>query len=234
MALIKVHGIPLSGATAIVMICLAEKGVPYELIPVELAKGEHKSPSFLSKNVIILHTVWLIPALEDGTITLFESRAITRYVAHKYKGTGTDLLRHDKIEEAAMVGVWTEVESQQFNPPAVKIIYQQFVAPVKGETPNQSIIVESVKKLDQVFDVYEARLSNSKYLACDSFTLADLHHIPYIYYLMKTPWADLITSRAHVKVWWDNIAARPSLLEAAQGIDEFAHFSMNRFQFGSG
>ncbi|RZC94097.1 hypothetical protein C5167_016789 [Papaver somniferum] len=90
------------------------------------------------------------------------------------------LLRHDNIEEAAMVGVWMEVESQQFNAPAVRIIYQNFVAPLRGETPNRSIIDESVKKLDQVFGVYETRLGNSKYLACDSFTLADLHHIPYI------------------------------------------------------
>ncbi|KAI3854599.1 hypothetical protein MKX03_005195 [Papaver bracteatum] len=201
MASIKLYGIPLSGATGPVMICLAEKGVQYELVPVQLAKGEHKSPSFLSKNPF-----GVIPALEDGPITLFESRAITRYVAHKYEGTGTDLLRHDNIEEAAMVGVWIEVESQQFNPPAVKIIYQNF-------------------KLDQVFDVYETRLSNSKYLACDSFTLADLHHIPYIYYLMRTPWADLVTSRPHVKAWWDDISARPSVVEAAKGIDAFVHFT---------
>ncbi|KAI3879597.1 hypothetical protein MKX03_037745 [Papaver bracteatum] len=220
MASIKLYGIPLSGATGPVMICLAEKGVQYELVPVQLAKGEHKSPSFLSKNPF-----GVIPALEDGPITLFESRAITRYVAHKYEGTGTDLLRHDNIEEAAMVGVWIEVESQQFNPPAVKIIYQNFVAPLRGETLNQPIIDESVKKLDQVFDVYETRLSNSKYLACDSFTLADLHHIPYIYYLMRTPWADLVTSRPHVKAWWDDISARPSVVEAAKGIDAFVHFT---------
>ncbi|KAI3925402.1 hypothetical protein MKW98_015750 [Papaver atlanticum] len=207
MASIKLYGIPLSGATGPVMICLAEKGVQYELVPVELAKGEHKSPSFLSKNPF-----GVIPALEDGPITLFESRAITRYIAHKYEGTCTDLLRRDNICE------------HRSNDDAI-IIYKNFVAPLSGETLNQPIIDESVKKLDQVFDVYETRLSNSKYLACDSFTLADLHHIPYIYYLMKTPWVDLVTSRPHVKAWWDDISARPSFVEAAKGIDAFVHFT---------
>ncbi|KAI3968547.1 hypothetical protein MKX01_007857 [Papaver californicum] len=220
MALIKLYGIPLSGATGTVMICLAEKGVKYELIPIELTKGEHKFPSFLSINPF-----GMIPALEDGPITLFESRAVTRYVANKYEGTGTDLLRHDNVEEAAMVGVWMEVESHQFNPSVVNIILQHFVAPVRGETPNRSIIDESLRKLNQVFDVYETKLSNSKYLACDSFTLADLHHIPHIHYLMKTPWSDLVTSRPHVKAWWDDISARPSVVQAAQGIDAFVNFS---------
>ncbi|OVA14842.1 Glutathione S-transferase [Macleaya cordata] len=210
---LKVYGIPMSTATACVLTCLVEKGVEYELVLVDLSKGEHKSPPFLSKNPF-----GQIPAMEDGTVSLFESRAITGYVAHKYRGTGTDLFRHDKLEEAAMVGVWIEVESQQFSPPMCTIIYQYFITHFHGKTPDQSIIDENLKKLGAVLDVYEARLTNSKFLACNSFTLADLHHLPYIYYLMKTPWADLISSRPHVKAWWEDISARPAFVKVAQGL----------------
>ncbi|RZC45309.1 hypothetical protein C5167_038258 [Papaver somniferum] len=210
---VKLYGIPLSTPTAAVMTCLAEKEVEYELVPVNLSTGEHKTPTHLAKNPF-----GKIPALEDGSITLFESRAITAYISHKYQ-SGTDLFRHDNIEEAAMVGVWVEVESQQFSPPIGSIIYEILVKPYTGQTTDQSAVDANVVKLSSVLDVYEARLSSSKYLACDSFTLADLHHLPYIYYLLKTPHADLITSRPHVNAWWEDISARPSFVKVAEQVD---------------
>ncbi|KAJ7972927.1 Glutathione S-transferase family protein [Quillaja saponaria] len=63
-----------------------EKNIDFELVPVNLTAGEHKQPPFLSKNPF-----GQIPVLEDGDLTLFESRAITQYVAEKYKEKGTDL-----------------------------------------------------------------------------------------------------------------------------------------------
>ncbi|KAI3987650.1 hypothetical protein MKX01_038800 [Papaver californicum] len=209
---VKLYGIPLSTPTATVMTCLAEKEVEYELVPVILSEGEHKTPSYLAKNPF-----GKIPVLEDGSVTLFESRAITAYISRKYQ-SGTDLIRHDNVEEAAMVGVWIEVESQNFNPPIFKIIYEILVKPYMGQTTDQSAVDANVEKAGLVLDVYEARLCNSKYLACDSFTLADLHHIPYIHYLLKTPHADLITSRAHVNAWWEDISARPSFVKVADAM----------------
>lgn len=35
-----------------------------------------------------------------------ESRVITSYVAEKFKETGTDLIRHQNLKEAALVKVW--------------------------------------------------------------------------------------------------------------------------------
>ncbi|KAI3897966.1 hypothetical protein MKW92_037610 [Papaver armeniacum] len=211
---LKVHGLEKSMPTACVMLCLAEKGLNFEFVHVDLSKGEHKSHPFMSKNPF-----GKIPVFEDGPITLFESRAITGFIAHKYKDIGTDLFRHDNIEEAAMVGVWIEVESQHFSPPTTAIIFEMFIGPLFGHTTDQSVVNLNIEKLDKVLDIYEARLSNSKYLACDSFSLADLHHLSYIYYLMKiTPCAGLINSRPHVKAWWEDISARPSFVKVAQGL----------------
>ncbi|XP_026460160.1 glutathione S-transferase F13-like [Papaver somniferum] len=211
---LKVHGLAKSMPVSCVMLCLAEKELDFEFVHVNFSKGEHKSHPFLSKNPF-----GKIPVFEDGPITLFESRAITGYIAHKYKDIGTDLFRHGNIQEAAMVGVWMEVESQHFSPPTTAIIYEMFVGPIFGHTIDQSVVNMNIEKLDKVLDVYEARLSTSKYLACDSFSLADLHHLPNIYYLMKiTPCADLINSRAHVKAWWEDISARPSFVKVAQGL----------------
>ncbi|KAB1202929.1 Glutathione S-transferase F13 [Morella rubra] len=182
---LKLYGLPISICTSRAMVCLHEKGVDFELVPVNLFGGEHKQPPFLAKNPFAK-----IPVLEDGDLTLFgltaflcatESRAITSYIAEKFKETGTDLIRHQNLNEAASVKVWLE-------------------------------------KLEKVLDVYESKLSSTKYLAGDFFSLADLHHHAYTHFLMKTPWASLINDRPHVKAWWEDISSRPATKKVAEGM----------------
>ncbi|CBI32223.3 glutathione S-transferase F13 [Vitis vinifera] len=210
---LKLHGIPMSTCTTRVLTCLHEKGLDFELVPVNLFAGEHKQPPFLAKNPF-----GQIPVLEDGDLTLFESRAITAYLAEKYKETGCDLLRHNDLKEAALVKVWLEVESQQYHPAIYQIVYQFFVLPLQGKTADQAIIDVNLEKLGKVLDVYEARLGTTKCLAGDFYSLADLHHLSYTYYFMKTPWASLINSRPNVKAWWEDISSRPAFKKVAEGM----------------
>ncbi|KAK6940952.1 Glutathione S-transferase, N-terminal [Dillenia turbinata] len=207
---LKVYGVPMSACTARVLACLHEKGLEFEFVPVNFFGGEHKQPPFLEKNPF-----GQIPVLEDGDLTLFESRAITGYIADKFKDTGCDLIRHGDCNKAAVVRVWVEVEAQQYNPAIRPILYQCFVVPLIGKTSDQKIIDESLEKLGNVLDVYEARLSKTKYLAGDHFTLADLNHLSYTFYFMKTPYASLIESRPHVKAWWEDISSRPAFVKVS-------------------
>ena len=46
---LKLYGSPFSTCTKRVAVVLHEKQVPFELIPVDYAKGEHKTPEFLEK-----------------------------------------------------------------------------------------------------------------------------------------------------------------------------------------
>ncbi|KAF9688078.1 hypothetical protein SADUNF_Sadunf02G0159800 [Salix dunnii] len=211
---LKLYGAPMSTCTCRVLTCFHEKSLDFEFVPVDLFAGEHKQPPFLAKNPF-----GQIPALEDGDLTLFESRAITSYVAEKFKGTGYDLIRHENLKEAALVKVWTEVESQRYNPAIVPIVFQFLVAPLQGNSPDQSIIDANLEKLGKVLDIYEDRLSSTKYLAGDFYSLADLHHLPYTYYLMKTPAASVVNERPHVKAWWEDISSRPAFKKLTEGMN---------------
>ncbi|OWM63507.1 glutathione S-transferase F13 [Punica granatum] len=213
MASLKLHGLPMSSCTTRVMICLHEKGVEFELVPVDLFTAQHKQPDFLSKNPF-----GQIPVLEDGDLTIFESRAVTEYVSKKFKDQGTDLIRQDSLEESTLVKIWAEVESQQFNPVINPIIYQFFVAPLQGKSLDQAIIDENLEKLGKVLDVYEEKLGKTKYLAGDFYSLADLHHMPYIFYFMKTPWAHVVNERPKVKAWWEDISSRDAFKKVAEGM----------------
>lgn len=84
--------------------------------------------------------------------------------------------------------------------------------------PNEEIIKNEIAKLEKVFEVYEQRLKNCKYLGGDHYTLADLNHIPYLVYFMRTPHATVLTSRSRLKVWWDDISSRPASIKVMEGL----------------
>lgn len=147
-----------------------------------------------------------------------ESRAITAYISEKFKDTGIDLIRTQDLKESAMVKVWTEVESQQYDPAIRPVIYEFFVAPLQGKTPDKALIEANKEKLGKVLDVYEEKLKKSKYLAGEFYSLADLHHLPCTYYFMKTPCAEMINERPHVKAWWEDISSRPAFVKVSEGM----------------
>jgi glutathione S-transferase len=58
---------------------LEEIGAPYEIVSLDLQKGEHKKPDYMK-----IHPHGAVPALVDGDLALFESAAICMYLADKF------------------------------------------------------------------------------------------------------------------------------------------------------
>ena len=90
------------------------------------------------------------------------------------------------------------MEAHQFDPAASKLAYELVMKPLFGMVTDKAVVEENEAKLAKVLDIYEGRLAHSKYLTCDCFTLADLHHIPTIQYLLGTEAKKLFDSRPHV------------------------------------
>lgn len=198
----KLYGIASSTCTGRVLLSLFEKEVEdFELVIVNVRKGEGKKPEHLK-----LQPFGLIPVLEDGDLTLYESRAIIRYIANKYEGQGTALYGKD-IKERAKVDQWLEVEGQNFNS-----AIRSSLGVVSKPPIDEVQLTETFGKLGKVLDIYEDHLSKTQYLAGDFFSLADLSH-------MTTGWklfdkykqgSILFEGRPHVKAWWENISSRPA------------------------
>ncbi|CAN8248023.1 unnamed protein product [Cochlearia groenlandica] len=207
MAGIKVFGDATTVSTRRVLLALHEKNLDFELVHVDVKDGEHKKDSFLSRSPF-----GKVPAFEDGDLKLFESRAITQYIAFRYLDQGTNLLPSDPNNKShyATMAVGMEVEAHQFDPVASKLIWEQVVKPIFGKTTDQTVVAEEEAKLAKVLDVYEARLKEFKHLAGEAFTLTDLHHIPGIQYLLETPTKKLFTERPRVNEWVAEITNRPA------------------------
>lgn len=109
--------------------------------------------------------------------------------------------------------VWVEVEAQRYEPPAAKLTWELGIKPLLGMDADEAVVKAQEAELAKVLDVYEARLAHSKYLGAHAFTLADLHHLPTINYLMATPVKAAFHARPHVAAWATDIMARPSWLK---------------------
>lgn len=143
-----------------------------------------------------------------------ESRAICRYICDQYADRGNQMLMGRKeggLVERYWVEQWLEAESQSFNTPSSTLLLQLALAPRMGLKQDPALIEQSEGKLAKVLDVYEQRLGESRFLAGDEFTLADLSHLPNSHYLVNaTDRGGLITSRENVGRWWEEISLRES------------------------
>ncbi|KAM1010624.1 hypothetical protein ACFX2C_046079 [Malus domestica] len=208
---VKVYG-PFYALPKRVLVCLVEKEIEFETSPIDLFKGEHKTPEFLK-----LQPFGQVPVMQDGDYTLYESRAIIRYYAEKYSSQGTDLLGKT-IEERGLVEQWLEVEARNYHPPLDNLVINILFASALGFPSDSKIIQESEEKLGKVLDIYEDRLSKSMYLAGDFFSLADLSHLPFTHYSANSMGKEyMIRDRKHVSAWWDDISSsRPSWKKVLQ------------------
>ncbi|KAG8745637.1 hypothetical protein FRC11_013009 [Ceratobasidium sp. 423] len=221
MVTVKLHGMPYSTCTHRVWTTAQEIGITVELIPVDLAKGETQGSRIHRKSAPIRR----YPSSRDGT-RIFESRAICRYLVAKYaKGSPllpdpSDPKAYGLFEQAA------SIEYSTFDPPASTLTYERIVAPMREQKPNEELIKKSIETLTAKMDGYERILSKQKYLAGDTFTLADLFHLPYGQ-ITSVIEPQILASKPHVKAyvhyfldfsseaeldfsWWDDISSRES------------------------
>nr|CAB3477182.1 unnamed protein product [Digitaria exilis] len=202
MAPMKLYGWVVSPWMGRVRVCLEEAGVEYEVVPMSRSGGDHRRPEHLARNPF-----GEIPVLEDGDLTLYQSRAIARYIFRKYKPE----LLGEGLKESATVDMWVEVESHQLEPVLLNIVANCIIKPYIGLDRDQAAVDESLGKLRTLLPVYEARLSACKYLAGDDVTAADLCHFGFMRYFMASEYAGVVDAYSHIKAWWDALLERPAV-----------------------
>ncbi|RLN35735.1 hypothetical protein C2845_PM03G05080 [Panicum miliaceum] len=143
----------------------------------------------------------------DGPTFLEESRGICRYIAEKYEHQGYPFLLGKDALERASVEQWLHNEEHAFNPPS-RALYCHLAFPLDEDGDD---IDMHTRKLEEVLEVYEQRLSDSRFLAGNKFTLADLVHLPNSHYITASDkFVYLYDSRKNVSRWWDEISNRKS------------------------
>jgi glutathione S-transferase len=202
----KLHGNPMSTCTRKVLATFAEKAVKPEFVHVDFMAGAHKAPAHLA-----YQPFGQVPALEDGDFKLYESRAIMRYLDEVLPGTS---LTPKDPKEHALMEQWISVETSNFTPHAMTLIYQLFFNPMRGQPTDAAKLEEGRVKLAPALAVLDAQLAQGPHLVGEQFTLADICFMPYIEYVMQTSAKDVILGRPNVAAWWKRISERPSWAQA--------------------
>ncbi|KAF9879172.1 glutathione S-transferase domain-containing protein [Colletotrichum karsti] len=189
-----------------VRLTLAEGGfTDYEFVLVNLYKGEQKSEENIKR-----HPWGKVPVVNfpDG-FTLYESRAICKYLAKKY--SFPLLPRESDVEAEALFDQAQSEEMQYFADPAGKIGYEKFVKKFMGQPADEAAVSGALRSLETFFDVAERVLQDRDYMGGKDFTLVDIYYIPTIQRLFACGYADIILSRKAVSAWWDRIVNRPAI-----------------------
>jgi glutathione S-transferase len=209
----KVYGHPFSTCTRKVLCTLAEKGKNAmkgegaEFVLVDLMKGEHKQPEYLERQPF-----GQVPALDDDGFRLYESRAICRYLDATLPGPR--LVPTDP-KGMALVEQWISNETSNFTAHAMKIVYQRFFNPMRGNPIDEKVVAEGLAGVERALPIMEKQLAKTEFIAGNAFSLADISFLPYIEYLYASKVGDVIERHERVGAWWKKISERPSWKIAA-------------------
>lgn len=193
---IRLYHFPLSGHAHRVQLFLSLMGLPVEIQPVNLLKGEHKSPEFLAMNPF-----GQVPVIQDGDVTLADSNAILTYLALRYDDAAQWLPR-DPVK-AALVQRWLSVAAGPlaFGPGNARIA-------VLFKRPRDERAFELSANLLKVMD---GVLAQQRFLVPgDAPTLADI--ALYTYTAHAPEGGVSLQAYAQVRRWLAEIEALPGFV----------------------
>lgn len=176
--------------SAMVHYMLHELGEPFEIVPVDLQKGEHKSPEFLK-----LNPMGKIPVLCDGNVVVTEVPAILTYLADKYPNAGL-APAIDAPDRGAYLR-WMFFYGSCIEPAATDHY-------LKRESPSSTV---GWGKLDDVLGTLSAGLTPGPWLLGERFSAADVLIGSGLGYMLPF---NLLPERPEYLAYVERLEARPA------------------------
>jgi glutathione S-transferase len=183
-----------------VRIALAEKGLTYDFVQIDIAKGENRHPDFFR-----LNPFGRVPVLVDEDTTIYDSTIINEYLEDEYPeppilppvGSSAMRARARRLEDFA---------DTSFTPQVGQLMAEL------GK-PDAERNAERLQRLNQaverVLDYLNQELASAQFLAND-FSVAEIAFIPRLLVLPNLG-IEAGTNRPNVDGWIKRLLERPSL-----------------------
>ena len=189
-------------------IALEECGLKYNWHPIDLAKGEHKTPQYLA-----LNPMGQIPVIVDNEgpggqkVTLAQSSAIMVYCAEK----SGKFIPKDAAKRAAM---WEAYMSASTD---ITPGFGSVNACLRAKDPAPYAAAGDMfkQRLKSIFKVWDDFLAKRKYAAGDELTIADLS-LYAGYWRTKGALPELVEGMPNLARWGNELAARPGIQRATK------------------
>jgi GSH-dependent disulfide-bond oxidoreductase len=157
------------------VIVLEEMGLAYRAHPVDLVKGEHRSPELLAVNPL-----GKVPMLRDHDgpdgqpIDMGESGVMANYLVAK-----TGLLGGTSPRENVEIDYWCQATSATISAMMARKFWVTFLAPEKVPSIIEAVEAECLRYLQ----AFEDHLAEGRmFLVGDRFTIADALFWPHTHY----------------------------------------------------
>jgi glutathione S-transferase len=143
---------------------LEELGIPYELVRLDPARGETRSPEHLARQPL-----GHVPVLEDGDRRVFESGAICLHLADRHPEKG--LLPPPGSHERALVYQWVLFAATELEPPLSTLSAE--ARKPEGQR-DAAVVADARARFQKAAAVLEPVLSGHSFLLGEAFSVADV------------------------------------------------------------
>ena len=203
---VTVYGADYSCYVRIVRLALEEKGVPYQLVPVDIFAEEERTPDYLAR-----HPFAKIPSFDHDGFALYEASAITRYVDAAFDGPS--LLPDDPRTSARVDQLMSVCDSYVYQPLVWDVYVERLEKGNRGEKSDEDRIADGLDKARISLGAITKLMSGKTWLAGDDITLADIHLAPMMdFFLMTQEGRRTIANFPLLGAWWERMKCRPSML----------------------
>lgn len=211
MATITFHSMADSAYLWTAMQVADEKGVDFDLVPLELGSEEHRR----------LHPFGKMPVLQHGEVVLYETLAITHYIDRAFEGP--PLQPAGALPQAEMLR-WISVINAYVFPVMNRFVKERLVRPAWGFASDQAFLESARAPLQMQVRLIGEAVRKAGYLVGDRLTLADCFLLPHVLFFGHTPeGAALLQQAPDVAAWLARMTGRPSYAASAmrQAYDTF-------------
>ncbi len=200
-----------------VTILLEELKLPYEIVPLNIGKGEQFKPDFLKISPNNRMPAIIDPKPNSGgePISVFESAAIMVYLAEK---EGSFLPQEVRLKTGVME--WLFWQMGGLGPMAGQAHHFRSYAP----EPIQYGIERYTNEVNRLYGVMNTRLEGKDYLAGE-YSIADMASWPWV--LPHKKQGQNLDDFPNLKDWFNRIGDRPAVKKALK-IGESIHPKQNQ------
>lgn len=196
---LKLYGFPQSTYVRTARLACEEKGVAYEIVPVEFGSPEN----------LAVHPFAKIPAMSHGDFTCYETAAICRYVDEAFDGPA---LQPADAKGRALMTQWISAGNHYYDTDIIRhVVLERFAPRLSGREPDEARIKDAMPRIEREIEVLNAWLGDHEFLAGDGVSIADFFLLPILFYFYMTPEGKpLCDGAAGVMRWWGAMSSRPS------------------------
>lgn len=184
-----------------VLWCCAELGLNFQRLDAGGTYGVTRDPEYLA-----LNPNGLVPTMKDGSLVLWESNVIVRYLCAEYGG---EQLCPNEPSVRANMERWMDWQLGTLWA-AMRPAYVGLLRAPK-EDRDEAAIQKSLDRTAEAWTLFEAQLKHNEFVVGPSFTMADIPLGATVYRWMSM---DIQRpSTPNIDAWYSRLKERPAFRE---------------------